>query len=469
MRQTLHIFRKDARHCWPYIAAVAALMAVNAWLGPQEMVPGFTDPTERFRYLFPFLAVVAWWFTVSAVVHGEGLTGDRQFWVTRPYSWKSLLAAKLLFLAAFVGLPMFLSDCVILLARAFNPLALIPGLLLRQCWLAAFLVLPLVVSALTRTARDLALAGLAFYFAVLAAMAGAASLVAANPSMRAWWIWDTVPWLFPVAGLSLAVWLYARRRTALVRVLAVTLALLAPFLTAPLLFPETDNAVARDDARCRNIAVRFDPGRRPSFSTVGGSGSRVFIFIPVVFSGWPAGLTTFGFVRGKVLGRVVENPVGAVVTSGDGRDWITFYFPEQLVDGAVDLSMSLDISVYERLGSANPRSGGWTNIPGFGSVMLLPDPFGQRYLIAGAALRRMTEGWYYRINDGPRLRLSGSSGKVPASPLTFHFSPVYSSVGAGPVPGTPAPLVLTAERLIATVHRELTIRQIRLADYEMGR
>jgi len=30
MRQAIHIFRKDARHCWPYIAAVVALTAAHA-------------------------------------------------------------------------------------------------------------------------------------------------------------------------------------------------------------------------------------------------------------------------------------------------------------------------------------------------------------------------------------------------------------------------------------------------------
>src|SRR5271157_72092 len=158
MRQAIHIFCKDARHCRPYIAVVLALTAMSAWLAYRQVLPGAHNVEPLFLSLIP----LAWWLTIGAAVQAESLAGDRQFWVTRPYSWKSLLAAKLLFAAAFIGLPVLLSDCLTLLANGFNPLTLIPGLLLRQAWLAGVLGLPFAVAALTRTIRDLVLAGLVF-------------------------------------------------------------------------------------------------------------------------------------------------------------------------------------------------------------------------------------------------------------------------------------------------------------------
>jgi hypothetical protein len=48
-----------------------------------------------FRRALPlFLAAC---ILAIAAVHEDRLTGDRQFWVTRPYLWKSLLLAKALF------------------------------------------------------------------------------------------------------------------------------------------------------------------------------------------------------------------------------------------------------------------------------------------------------------------------------------------------------------------------------------
>ena len=159
MRQAIHIFRKDARHCWPYIAAVLALAVVNAWQNSREI----PSPSLNIDMNLPLLTGLAWWLAIGAAVHGESLIGDRQFWVTRPYSWKSLLAAKLLFVAVFLGLPTFVSDCITLFASGFTPRPLIPGLLLRQCWLAAFLVLPFVVAALTRLTGRFVLTGLVSY------------------------------------------------------------------------------------------------------------------------------------------------------------------------------------------------------------------------------------------------------------------------------------------------------------------
>ena len=55
------------------------------------------------------------------------------------------MAAKLLFVLAFVSLPLLISDCVVLHARGFPPIDHLPGLL----WRHALLFVPLVLSAAT--------------------------------------------------------------------------------------------------------------------------------------------------------------------------------------------------------------------------------------------------------------------------------------------------------------------------------
>jgi len=211
VRQAIHIFRKDSSTIGRMPRGVAA-----HGLERLAVVPGSLHGPPSAGPLLWFLISVLWSFATVSVVQAEPLAGNRQFWVTRPYSWKSLLAAKLLFLAALAGLPIFVSDCVILYANAFNPLTLIPGLILRQCWLAAVLALAFALAALTRTIADFLLAVLAFFvFSYLEAFLIALRIGGLTPAPQ--WFLDGAPWLLPVAALSLAVWQYARRQTRLVR------------------------------------------------------------------------------------------------------------------------------------------------------------------------------------------------------------------------------------------------------------
>ncbi len=79
----------------------------------------------------------AWWATL-------------QFWLTRPYDWRKFLAAKLLFVAVFVGLPFFAAQMLLLAQAGFNPFAYIPGLLFNLLLVTGGLIVPLMaVSTVT--------------------------------------------------------------------------------------------------------------------------------------------------------------------------------------------------------------------------------------------------------------------------------------------------------------------------------
>jgi hypothetical protein len=70
---------------------------------------------------------------------------------TRPYAWKSLRAAKALFIVVFINLPMLLAQALILRAYGFSLGAVIPGLLWNQALLSAVLVLPMAALAAVTT------------------------------------------------------------------------------------------------------------------------------------------------------------------------------------------------------------------------------------------------------------------------------------------------------------------------------
>ena len=81
------------------------------------------------------------------VVQGEALVGDRQFWVTRPYEWKQLLAAKMLFALVCVNLPLLLLDIFLLAKAGFTPSHYVLGLLWVQFLIVLVVILPVMVLA----------------------------------------------------------------------------------------------------------------------------------------------------------------------------------------------------------------------------------------------------------------------------------------------------------------------------------
>ena len=103
-KQTLHILRKDLRHLAPEISVSLSLVALFAWIAPAAW-PGYIGkmayPGAQFgapQIMGVFLHAlipISWLVLISRSVHDESLVGDKQFWVTRPYTWYSLLAAKL--------------------------------------------------------------------------------------------------------------------------------------------------------------------------------------------------------------------------------------------------------------------------------------------------------------------------------------------------------------------------------------
>src|SRR5689334_17907841 len=154
MREALHIFRKDVRALWAQILIALAAASLPVLV---------RDPQQSDRLIG--VLVLARWFLVVSAVHQEKLVGDREWWLTRPNSWKSLLTAKLLLIAAFVQIPLLFSDLAILtsdgLQIAWGRLAA------RQIQLAIALVLPAAaVAAITPGLASFGLAVLAIWIAI---------------------------------------------------------------------------------------------------------------------------------------------------------------------------------------------------------------------------------------------------------------------------------------------------------------
>jgi hypothetical protein len=150
MKQIVHIFAKDVRHLWKEILVsivlitAFALIEPTAWWAPYW---GNSSPRQYLVGVLMILVIVGWWLLIARLVHEENLVGDRQFWLTRPYNRKSLIAAKVLFLFCFLYLPLFIAQAGLLARAGFNPFSYVSGLAYGLLLISAVLVLPAMAIA----------------------------------------------------------------------------------------------------------------------------------------------------------------------------------------------------------------------------------------------------------------------------------------------------------------------------------
>jgi hypothetical protein len=107
---------------------------------------------------------------IGRLVLAEKIPGDRQFWVTRPYRWRSLLGAKILFMGTFVNLPILLAQFLIVAVNRFPLASALPGLLWSQALLFALVGLPSVALAAISSSLP------AFFFLELVLLTGVAGV-----------------------------------------------------------------------------------------------------------------------------------------------------------------------------------------------------------------------------------------------------------------------------------------------------
>ncbi|HLZ11546.1 MAG TPA: hypothetical protein VKP58_03075 [Candidatus Acidoferrum sp.] len=171
MKIIFHIFKKDFRRHWPEFLVSLIFLAIFLWDQPRQWTvhpPEFRFFSSLLRYLPHFLSL-SWAFLLIRLVQGESLVGDRQFWLTRPYKWHTLLSAKLLAALLLVHLPLFLAQ-LLLLKLAFYPvLASVPGLLQIQFMFFSIITLgSFVVGSITRGVGEAALVVLGLFLLLLA-------------------------------------------------------------------------------------------------------------------------------------------------------------------------------------------------------------------------------------------------------------------------------------------------------------
>jgi hypothetical protein len=210
MRQAAHILRKDLRFLWPQIFVVLALTAAFCWsCSAEELAHGSSTAAN---YLSVFL-VLAWGLLIRSAIHKEEPTGDRQFWVTRPYCWKSLAGAKLLLLLCSILIPFLLSDIVILQSNGVAAAGSVSTLLERQLVLTAMVLLPL--AALRSMVGSMIQIGLPALAVLVAILIMGNRLPHPSWGRLAWFRWLAECAILLAAASAVFACQYARRGIAL--------------------------------------------------------------------------------------------------------------------------------------------------------------------------------------------------------------------------------------------------------------
>jgi hypothetical protein len=309
MRQALHIFQKDARYLRNELCLLVGLAIVFAWAATHSANPVWAEL---------LLGAAAVWL-IARLVHAEAIPGDRQFWITRPYRWEALLAAKLLALVVFVNLPVFAARAYVLVATGFPFRTTLAPLVWSQ--FVMFLGASIPIAALAAVTPGIV--PFTFTGLILLAMGLGIDTRIAPPSTPAvrlalsssQWVWNSIAVLTLVAFAAPVLYLqYRKRWTFLSRcvVLCAGAAGALAYLYVP--WPAAaaiQNSISPRRFDGRAVRVRLEPGAR-RFFPMGMMWRRgVQVDLPIAVEGIPADA------------EFLPSAVALTFQAADGSAWST--------------------------------------------------------------------------------------------------------------------------------------------------
>ena len=294
MRQIFAIFRKDARRLRTQIAAVWCLTALAGWADSQTSALASTSGVPDALW------ALCWIYVTAALIQQERLVGDRQYWLSRPYDWRCLLAAKALFVAAFAVLPMAAAKAAALAVNGVSPF---PHLAMVLATVLTFIATVGLIAAVLAAVTESVLQFLGVLLAV-GALAAAAVFTG-----RA-----TVPLGLTVAAIvPILLFQYRRRRTLLSRGMLCGLALLTVAIPFGNAWPESPGPVTLSFDRNTRPRIRFADA--PYFPKAGLEG----FYLPIRVEGLPEGAA------------VISKRVALTIDAADGRRWTSGWSTEASV------------------------------------------------------------------------------------------------------------------------------------------
>lgn len=422
-----------------------------------------TDPSHRELFGTYILALLplAWAVLIARVIHAEALPGQNQFWLTRPYSWKSLLAAKMLFVLAFVTLPLMIADAVIVTAQGFPVGAHLGGLIWEQMlW---WLVVVIPVAALAAVTRGLA--GFVSWLLLICALyigAFSQKFPEGSGPHPEWLMWQWIHFsLVVLAGCAvIVVWQYARRRTEGAQIaIAGVLALEVLVLFLP---PGIGFSVQAGLTKASGgLRITFNPSRT---TVVHDRQGRARIALALRMDGVPHGLQ----IREDSAIASIESAAGRTLWRSTDRLLVDWFFEQE--PGAVLQFLDLDGALFDQLKDQPVRIKTSALFTLYGNQRTVTLPTAGQVEVPGVGICDMETRLCRSAFRGPRVLVSTSGFNTQARynppsphPAELTMSPImfFSLSDMGWPAG-----VLTTEEPVARLRSNFEIGPIRLGGIE---
>jgi hypothetical protein len=431
---------------------------------------------------------------IARVIYNERLPGDQQFWVTRPYAWKSLLLAKALIIAAFVNLPKLISDAVIINAYGFRIGSELSGLLWSQLLLTVVFVLP-VAAICTVTTGFVQLLSVTFLVGL--------AVVAWNLVMPAFSVgasWLGLEWIrsyctgivVAIAAIAMILLQYAQRNTSASRSLAAGAVILALLATAWLPWPAAfalQSHVSTQPVDSSAVRVEFGGDKKRLTRAIIDEEHGVDLHILIRITGVPPPLK----LQAEGITATIEGPGGAVwradqhprnqLRSEGTSTWLyvrvddSFY--RKVKDSPVRIRGSLYLTLYgneRRTFIPLERRTTLHLTPGVGLCSLTRT--GRRHLLSCRSVFRSRPdlvlvdfaGTGRRGQMMSFLTLSYSrwaSVSYSPFPADLRLIPVTLSTRHSEIQGPVKGVMVRAIEPVAHIRRDFEITGLHLADYEV--
>jgi hypothetical protein len=465
MRQALHIFQKDVRYLWREIGLLASLAATFARMT--------TDWAET-------LLIIAAAYLIARLIHAEPIPGDHQFWITRPYRWRSLLAAKLLFIVAFVNLPIFLAQLYLLNVSGFSLVSNWPGLLWSQ--VLTFLAVWLPISALAAVTSGI----VPFVFSVLVLVAAGfiAEMRMIGRSGMPWpvgveWVRNSAAVVAVVAvTLSILYSQYKNRGTLLSRVLGLAAVVLAAtlYFYLPLSWAmRLQSRLSREPIDSSSVRVVLDRSAERHFPSPNLNPGKMPIDLPMMASGIPDGVNlqvdslTLTF-RGED-GRMWKTNFASTNRQSDGPGTAVFDVP-LLIDPAFfneeqDKEVTLRVSFYlTAFGNSRAKTIPLQREPA--DVMDGLQCYLDRRVMFNYYTCRSAFRWPARlvyVSEGSAVSALGQLMSYSPFPAGINIDNAIESRSTSQVSTSASQITISVEEPLAHFRRDVDIGNVRLGEF----
>ncbi len=461
MRQALHIFGKDVR-CLTYEIVVTL-----------AMVAGYVYFNLAQTSFFPFqhdfgvslLLPIAGWILIARLMHAEALPDTRQFWLTRPYSRGSLLAAKLLFLLIFINLPKFVADALVVQRFGYSPGAALAGLLWSQVLLFGLFVLPLAALAtLTSSTAQMVFSSL---FLLLVLFLG--SGFAFGP--MDWIVHSYTAAALTLAAAVIVILQYSLRRTGMARFTGVVLwlvVIVGGFFIPLSTIVGLQARLSKQRIDPSQVHVALDPEKPSAMGVLDIGVPFTQIQMPLRATDIPEGF------EASIIGT------SARIEAADGTVWPSREYPGSRfgMTGSPAWIASVPRDFYRRVKDQPVRIRGTAYVTLFGnrrSTLVVPS---ELTLIPGAGVCLMRSSFRQPTLDCRALfRPPSSLILLPQSlgGYQLSYSPFPAELGISPAAlfgfyhaslDTTEPVSLVTLEPLAYIQRDFEIDNLRLRDYE---